>query len=235
MVAVSHGKKFIFLKTKKTAGTSIEMALQRFCTPSDDIVQHYSQEKISRYGIVAGRGRKNEGAYRYGLSGKYRWRSHMSASEVRCALGPRRWRRYYKISSIRNPFDRMISLFIWKNRRNINFKNFSEQKDAFSRFVTSTELTSDYQMVHIDDVLIADFFIRYENLLKDMSSLSVSIGLDLDLADLPHVKKMKRRRLSNSVSDFYNSETANLFLNSHDWVFKKFNYHLWPADNSMEI
>jgi hypothetical protein len=31
--AVSHEHKFIFLKTKKTAGTSIELALTQLCRP----------------------------------------------------------------------------------------------------------------------------------------------------------------------------------------------------------
>jgi hypothetical protein len=34
---VSHEHKFIYLKTKKTAGTSIELALSRLCGP-DDII-----------------------------------------------------------------------------------------------------------------------------------------------------------------------------------------------------
>jgi len=34
---ISHEHKFIFLKTRKTAGTSIELALSHLCGP-DDIV-----------------------------------------------------------------------------------------------------------------------------------------------------------------------------------------------------
>ncbi|MEL6382956.1 MAG: chondroitin 4-O-sulfotransferase, partial [Cyanobacteria bacterium J06626_18] len=30
---ISHEYKFIFLKTRKTAGTSIEIALSKFCGP----------------------------------------------------------------------------------------------------------------------------------------------------------------------------------------------------------
>jgi len=36
-VIISHEHKFIFLKTKKTAGTSIELALSQLCGP-DDII-----------------------------------------------------------------------------------------------------------------------------------------------------------------------------------------------------
>ena len=34
---ISHAHKFIFLKTKKTAGTSIELALSQLCGPDDVI------------------------------------------------------------------------------------------------------------------------------------------------------------------------------------------------------
>ena len=32
---VSHSKKFIFLKTMKTAGASVEIYLERYCVPLD--------------------------------------------------------------------------------------------------------------------------------------------------------------------------------------------------------
>ena len=34
---ISHEHKFIFLKTRKTAGTSIELALSQLCGPNDII------------------------------------------------------------------------------------------------------------------------------------------------------------------------------------------------------
>jgi hypothetical protein len=34
---ISHEHKFIFVKTRKTAGTSIEIALSKFCGPDDVI------------------------------------------------------------------------------------------------------------------------------------------------------------------------------------------------------
>jgi hypothetical protein len=45
---VSHKHKFIFLKTKKTAGTSIELALSPFCGDSDILVPLARAEETLR-------------------------------------------------------------------------------------------------------------------------------------------------------------------------------------------
>ena len=39
----SHQHRFIFLKTRKTAGTSVEIALSKVCGP-DDIITEISPE-----------------------------------------------------------------------------------------------------------------------------------------------------------------------------------------------
>ncbi len=44
---ISHKYKFIFLKTKKTAGTSIEISLSRYCGDKDIITPiMFEDEKI---------------------------------------------------------------------------------------------------------------------------------------------------------------------------------------------
>jgi hypothetical protein len=46
---ISHKHKFIFLKTRKTAGTSIEIALSKFCGENDIITKvTRKDEKIRR-------------------------------------------------------------------------------------------------------------------------------------------------------------------------------------------
>ena len=45
---LSHEHRFIFLKTRKTAGTSIEIALSKFCGDKDIITRITNQDEILR-------------------------------------------------------------------------------------------------------------------------------------------------------------------------------------------
>src|SRR5690554_5738319 len=45
---VSHRHKFIFIKTKKTAGTSIELALRQICGP-EDIISPVREDRDVRF------------------------------------------------------------------------------------------------------------------------------------------------------------------------------------------
>jgi len=55
---VSHRKKFIYLKTKKTAGTSVEIYLERYCLPPDEpyVEAHHRPETITVDGVIGSRG-----------------------------------------------------------------------------------------------------------------------------------------------------------------------------------
>jgi len=46
---ISHKNKFVFIKTKKTAGTSIEIELSRLCGDSDVITPITPNDEIIRY------------------------------------------------------------------------------------------------------------------------------------------------------------------------------------------
>ena len=47
---LSHERKFIFLRTKKTAGTSIELALSDLCGPDDIITPLTGEDEARRAG-----------------------------------------------------------------------------------------------------------------------------------------------------------------------------------------
>lgn len=62
---ISHRKKFIFTKTNKTAGTSIESYYERFCMPVGEWEEsHAREEYISDTGVIGYRG-SNPTKYTY--------------------------------------------------------------------------------------------------------------------------------------------------------------------------
>ena len=61
---ISHKYKFIFFKTSKTAGTSIEIALSKFCD-KDDIITPISKEDEQLRRKLGYRGPQN---YKFSLS-----------------------------------------------------------------------------------------------------------------------------------------------------------------------
>ncbi len=50
---ISHEHKFIFLKTKKTAGTAIEAALSELCGPTCVITPYREESESDRKGLAA--------------------------------------------------------------------------------------------------------------------------------------------------------------------------------------
>src|SRR5258706_13533067 len=91
---ISHVYKFIFIKTNKTAGTSIEIALSRFCG-DDDVITPISQEDEAIRRSLGYRGPQNYMAplSDYGLRDywrrlvrcrkKLRYHNKMSSRDVR--------------------------------------------------------------------------------------------------------------------------------------------------------
>ena len=72
---VSHHHKFIYTKTVKTAGTSVESFFERFCMPQNEWeFSHGRDEYVSDYGIVGYRGSSRPPDAEY-------W-NHMSAKEI---------------------------------------------------------------------------------------------------------------------------------------------------------
>ena len=59
---ISHRHKFIFIKTEKTAGTSIELALAKVCGPEDVITPVlHSADRALRKSLGPGiRGQQND-------------------------------------------------------------------------------------------------------------------------------------------------------------------------------
>ncbi|HEX5931925.1 MAG TPA: hypothetical protein VFY74_09285, partial [Methyloceanibacter sp.] len=107
---ISHEHKFIFLKTKKTAGTSIELALSELCGP-DDIIAPLT--KIDEALRASARGAQNWRLHGWWQSPRPFWQrrffkfaaedygfyNHMPAEQAKTLFNDdRAWRSYFKFA-----------------------------------------------------------------------------------------------------------------------------------------
>ena len=209
MVLVSHKYKFIYIKNRKVASTSVESFFGKYCQNPNkefDYTKESSSQKIDEYGIIGRRGR--------GIGNK--WRKHKSASLIKEDLGENKFNKYIKFCVIRNPYDKMVSKYYWDNRG-------KEEKGSFKEFAIKYNCNN--LDVHcIDGKSVCDYFIRYENLEEDIIKLCKILNIkDYDINDLPKFKSNVRKDKSH-YSTFYDEETRKIVYEKHKKEFELFGY-----------
>jgi hypothetical protein len=217
---VSHRYKFIFIKTHKTAGSSMESALGPLCGLQDIITpmesnwntaipknfhdQHllaktYAKSRLLRKCIH--RHSKLIGSWYY---------EHMPASRVRELIGEEIWNSYHKFCYERNPWAKVVSYYNWKkNGQNRSMPSFREYVlNKSHRLPLDARLYFDEEQCIVDEVL-------------DYESFQTSFPLLCQRLDIPFTgiiprekTGIKQEKLGN-YQQYYDEETkqkiANLF------------------------
>jgi hypothetical protein len=192
---ISHSKKFIFIKTKKTAGSSLEMALSRYCDDDDVLTPLCGPDEVERLNF-AGVGARNYAKPFFEQSSEQKLKSllskreypvyseHMPAVEIIRRLGQERWNEYFKFTIVRNPYDRCVSRFFWTLNRG------SKQPgkwgvDTLSKFVRyfPEYVNENWNLYTVGDEILVDYAVRYEHLESDLAHVSERIGLIGNLAE----------------------------------------------------
>jgi len=236
---LSLDENWIFLKPKKAAGTTIEGAL-RLATDNIDIgtpMVHAEEREVLSLGAhsvtnqpMPIRAWELQDFKRFLKSGfkAPHFRYHQPALQMKKFVGDVEWQKLMKISSTRDPFDRLISLFYWRNKRrqpDIRTLGIEETRERFGRFVRAninSELRLIRSTTHINGICEIDRWIRFENLDEDLSELV----RDLFGTRPRFVENYKKIRLKEGVRP-PNSDKNQLFDNNTkliDLVRKKFTW-----------
>ena len=215
---VSHRKRFIFVKTQKTAGTSVESFFEKYCCKDGAwTLEHYRDQEISEYGMIGGRG---PGAKCDILH------SHFSAEIIKSLVTPEIWESYFKFSIIRNPFDRLISRFFFNMKK--EYLGYPKGVDSstvirdFRLFVRARE----YPIINhllIDGKQAMDFLIRYENLHQGIRAVMDEIDINDDLSHLPSFKS-NFREPAFTPAMLYDSDTISVVEEKYQTELALFNY-----------
>jgi len=222
MVLVSFEKQFIFTKTVKSAGSSVEDFFQRYCVPPDyGDIRGMSDEVITDYGIVGYRGNNKRP--------ETTWFNHMPAAQVRRYLGNEIWQQFFKFCVIRNPFDKVVSRYFFamsdEKRAHLNTQDFAEIKRDFRASVSQGVVATGRGQYLIDGSVCMDFFIRYERLVDDVAEVCRRLRIERDVGELRRLKSTFRFT-DVPISEFYDKDTETIVAQAYAFELEYFGYRL---------
>jgi len=181
---ISHKFKFIFVKTRKTAGTSIEVFLSQLCDDHDIVTPigpHVEPHRPRNY-----QRRFNPFPELVTRSG-YGWRqtlkdwqqrnkfwSHTPARLIRARLPTKTWHGYFKFCVERNPWDKAISHYFWKKDL-LGGQLSLEEYFARGEFCPNAFWYTDRK-----GNVIVDRVLRYERLLEDLAEVFEQLGVPFE-------------------------------------------------------
>ncbi|MCF6305681.1 MAG: sulfotransferase family protein [Rhodobacteraceae bacterium] len=224
MVLVSYPHRFIFIKTSKTAGTSVEMALEHACAPDGHVAVEKTPALMSEQGIIGSRIWPIELPPQPALE-KGMWYNHKSAKEIRDDLGVERFARYLKITTVRNPFDRCVSAFHWLRKpETTKAGTFAELRQKFQEFILAEKWKTDKHNALIKGEFIIDRSLRFETLKSDLTELAKDLKIAVNINAMPHVKSTHETRKDYAVADYYNQACIDVVRRRSDWVFEHCDY-----------
>lgn len=166
---ISHRHRFVYVKTRKTASTSLEIALSRFCGPEDVITTIVAKDEAVRTRLGYP-GPQNETA-RDRTGRTFELMNHTPATVARDLLGDR-WNEYCTFTIERNPFDRIISQYWWEVAALADPPPIGDFLRA-----SRVEVLSNWHLYAEGDRPIVDFIGRYESLDESLARIAERIGL----------------------------------------------------------
>jgi hypothetical protein len=237
---VLHGPKIIFLKSRKTAGSSIEIALSAFAKDGDIIapIDDGSGDDEVRKALGLGQPQNYRKSLReFFLTPTYRdfrdlykgkplmkFHNHCAARRAKRHLGQSVWSRYTKISVVRNPWDYMVSSYYWGNRNKDTLPDFERWCIDNRRLMTRNR-----RQHFIGRQCIVDHFLCFERVGEDIKNLEALYpqltGLAARFSDVG-AKKGIRPLSGPSVAELFNNapRADQLIATRCHYEIDRFNY-----------
>jgi hypothetical protein len=215
---LSYKNNFIFFKTQKTAGTSIQAALSTICGPDDIILGTMMIDGVLHDSHISCG--QNLDRLPRGLAPK----TYTEVSQ--CCNVPD----FFSFGFVRNPYDLAVSRYHWDvTGKSVRLTGKVEQESKIEGFKDWAKqyiqeyAYSDLQHPYLgtEDSTLVDFVGRYENISEDYKTIEKLINCKLP--DLTHEKSGFRDK-NVHYSAYYDEETRELIYNFFKIDFKLFNY-----------
>jgi hypothetical protein len=189
----SFTNNFIFINTRKTAGTSVEIVLRTWCEgqdicslilPEDELIRYRYGARPRNFCVQRGfevafltamrSGDRDLIARTYKAAhGRSRYRNHMSAAKVAAAL-PELWKTAFRFTVVRHPYERVVSIAHWRLRH-----SRAHRTETFFGLL-DTIIDSGRHLNHnqylIDGEIGLDAVYRYEEVWDKIAALGHGLG-----------------------------------------------------------
>lgn len=198
---ISHKYKFIFIKTRKTAGTSIEVYLSQYCSDADVLTPILP--------AVKGHEPRNwEGYY-----------NHIDALSVREKVGLDIWNKYYKFCVERNPWDKTLSYYYMLNFRNTESLSLED-------YFKSADYCVDHP-AYVDQEnssqIIVDRILQYDSLNDELDSVFKHLNVPFS-GELNVNEKSEYRKDRRDYREILSDSQAKLIGDAFAHEISLFNY-----------
>lgn len=229
-MVISHKYRFIFIKTKKTAGTSIEACLSHVCAENDIFTPispieggHRARNYRGLFNpapeLIAGRGRRAIPTLARCVAG-HKFYNHIPAYEIRCRAGRKIWNSYFKFCFERNPWDKVLSDYYAK-KDNYHFSSIDEYLDHPNLCINYPIYTDGATRSRV----IVDRIASYENLTEELTDIFSRLGVpfsgSLELRAKSQYRPTRRHR-SEELTDNQRDRIFELFkreIEMHQYSF----------------
>lgn len=230
---VSHKYRFIFMRTEKTASTSLSKALHALHAGAPPL----SDGRPACQGVKKRPGWAKYSPIHYGalernMPEMFGLHAHATAAQIRSVLGRDVFDSYYKFAVDRNPWDRQVSLYT--HRQHKHGKRTDFDRDMRSWFYRATEYSRlhNWNIYAIDGEVVANKVMRYETLEQDLVDLAQRLEFERPL-DLPRMREYSADR--PHYSSYYSDVTRDLVADWYAPEIKALGYRFETAPQKAQL
>ena len=170
---ISHKHKFIFLKTRKTAGTSVQIALSGVCDIDNDIITGSN----IKYDVV-----DESNAAGWNMDKFITNHPHPPIQDVKNAVPE--WNDYFKFAFVRNPYEIVVSRYHWdikgKGNQSTSIDGFREWIKGYCTEGGTYWQDEQWRYISIDATTAVDYIGRYETLNEDFDHICEVLNITTD-------------------------------------------------------
>jgi len=251
---LNHRYKFIFIRTGKTAGTSVECFLSQFCGDKDVISPLYEDEELVKKRLNLRNAQNYEKMYSsfslkfignfvkdffnkktISFKKKHIFYDHSSISEINKYFPKNIVKNYLKFCIVRNPYSFLISQFYWhnlkKNKIYRNDESIQEIKKNFDDYVKNCSKNFYYQKKIISNEkneYSINKYLFYENLELDLINLMKELKINEKYKYVLKDFKFKKNDNGFKTKKLLDKKNIEIIFREASYFFEKFKYSKSP-------